>query len=115
MNTFIKQTGSCYIITNFDYIWDISQLYPVYSDNIIVITPDLSSPWSHVITTISSLYWDITNTYNVCMYVRMYVFVYVYMYVSMYVLKYLRMYVCMYVCTYICTYMHVCTHAHVHI
>ena len=27
-----------YVITNFNLIWDISQLYPIYSDDIIVIT-----------------------------------------------------------------------------
>ena len=42
-NTFIKQTGSYYVITNLKLIWDINQLYPVYLDNIIVITLNLSS------------------------------------------------------------------------
>ena len=42
-NTLIKQTGSYYVITDFDRIWDISQLYPVYSDDIVVITLNLSS------------------------------------------------------------------------
>ena len=37
------KTGSYYVITNFNLIWDIGQLYPVYSDDIIVITLDLGS------------------------------------------------------------------------
>ena len=36
-------TGSYYVITDFNHIWDISQLYPVYLDDIIVITLDLGS------------------------------------------------------------------------
>ena len=43
-NALIKHTGSYYVITDFDRIWDIRQLYPVYSDDtIIVITLDLGS------------------------------------------------------------------------
>ena len=38
-----KQTGSYYIITDFNRIWDISQLYPIYLNDIIVITLDLGS------------------------------------------------------------------------
>ena len=41
-NVLIKQTGSYYVITDFDHIWDISQLYPVYLDDITVITLDLN-------------------------------------------------------------------------
>ena len=42
-NTLIKQTGSYYIITTFSFIWDISQLYPVYLDDINVITLNFGS------------------------------------------------------------------------
>ena len=39
----IKQIGSYYIITNFNLICDINQLYPVYLDDIIFITLGLGS------------------------------------------------------------------------
>ena len=42
-NVLIKQTGSYCVITNFDRKWDISHLYPVYSDDIIVVTLNLGS------------------------------------------------------------------------
>ena len=45
-NTLIKQTGSYYVITDFDCIWGISQLYAVYLDDIIIITLNLGSALS---------------------------------------------------------------------
>ena len=58
-NALIKQKGSSYVITNFDCIWDISQYTCMIS---LLLHLTSAPPWSHIITTISSSYWDIPIT-----------------------------------------------------
>ena len=59
----INQAGSYYVITNFQLIWDESQLCSVTQMISLLLHLILALPWCCVMTMISSLLWDISITY----------------------------------------------------
>ena len=66
---------------------DISQLYPIYLDDIIVITLDLGS--ASVSCNNNDTYRDITITYSIT-YVRTYILAYIHTYVHTYMHTYIH-------------------------